>query len=189
MRPAGPFFGSGRSTITSPPIGGAAGGSYFRLDGDSLTPVIGGISVANGLAFSADGTTLYAGDSAKRRVDAYDLDEASGAISKERPFVSLEPGPFHVDGATIDASGGYWLALFGGGALRRYHADGTLDREVALPFSNPTKPAFGGPDLATLYVTSTKLPINPDAPGFKANGGLFALVPGERGVPETPFNG
>ena len=167
----------------------AAGGSYFRLDGDTLTPVVGGISVANGLAFSPDGTTLYAGDSAKRRVDAYDLDTATGAIRNERPFVSLELGPFHVDGATVDAAGGYWLALFGGSALHRYHANGTLDRAIALPFSNPTKPVFGGPDLATLYVTSTKLPSNRDTPGFDANGGLFALTPGERGVLDSPFKG
>jgi L-arabinonolactonase len=167
----------------------AAGGHYFRLDGEMLTPVIDGISVANGLAFSPDGTTLYAGDSGSRSVRAYDLDAATGAISNERPFVTLEPGAFHLDGAAIDSEGGYWLAMFGGGALRRYHADGALDREISLPFSNPTKPAFGGPELETLYVTSTQLALNREAPGFAANGGLFALTPGERGVPDTAFIG
>lgn len=167
----------------------AAGGAYFRLDGATLTPVIEGVAVANGLAFGIDGRTMYAGDSAKRRVDAYDVAPDTGTVSNERPFVTLEPGPFHVDGATVDTDGGYWLAVFGGGVLRRYRADGSLDREIALPFSNPTKPTFGGPDMATLYVTSTKLAINADAAGFAANGGLFALQPGERGVPDTLFDG
>lgn len=166
---------------------GAAGGSYYRLDGDMLTPVIGGIAVANGLAFSPDGHTMYAADNAKRKVEAFDLDPATGAISNGRTFLTLEPGHGHVDGATVDADGGYWLAIVGASELRRYRPDGTLDRAAALPFSNPTKPAFGGQDLATLYVTSTKMAINTTAPGFAANGGLFALQPGERGVAEVPL--
>ena len=60
---------------------------------------------------------------------------------------------------------------------------------VPLPFSNPTKPAFGGADLATLYVTSARMAINTDAPGYPNNGGIFALTPGERGVPEKPYAG
>ena len=60
---------------------------------------------------------------------------------------------------------------------------------MTLPFSNPTKPAFGGPDMATIYVTSTKMAINTDAPGFSNNGGIFAFQPGVRGIAETDFAG
>jgi L-arabinonolactonase len=164
----------------------AMGGCYFRLDGNTLTPVIANIAVANGLAFSPDGRTMYASDSASRKVEAFDLDPATGALSGRRRFLALEDScRGHIDGATVDAEGGYWLAVVGIAELRRYLPDGSLDRIVKLPFSNPTKPAFGGPDMATLYVTSTKMQINPDAPGFAANGGLFALQPGEYGIPET----
>jgi sugar lactone lactonase YvrE len=165
----------------------AAGGVWHRLDGNILTPVIDRIAVANGLAFSPDGRIMYAANSASRQVEAFDLDTRTGALSNRRVFLVLEPGRGHVDGATVDAEGGYWLAVVGVGELRRYRPDGTLDRTVQLPFSNPTKPAFGGPDLATLYVTSTRLPINPDLPGFERNGGLFALTPGEVGVADTPL--
>jgi L-arabinonolactonase len=171
----------------------AAGGSFFRLDGNTLTPVIGDIAIANGLAFSPDGTTLYAASSPWRKVRAYDLDPATGAISEGRDFVAIDgngsiPGGF-LDGATVDAQGGYWLAIVGYGQLRRFHPDGTLDRIVSLPFSNPTKPAFGGPDMRTLYVTSTKMMLNRDHPDNAANGGVFALTPGEIGVAEAPFAG
>ncbi|WP_162527118.1 SMP-30/gluconolactonase/LRE family protein [Sphingomonas solaris] len=166
----------------------AAGGAFHRLDGDRLTPVIDGIAVANGLAFSPDGRTMYAASTPSRKVEAFDLDPATGDISNRRTFLTLEPElKGHLDGATVDAEGGYWLTIVGVGQLRRYRPDGTLDRIVALPFSNPTKPAFGGPDMATLYVTSTKMAINSDAPGNDANGGLFALTPGEKGVAETPL--
>jgi sugar lactone lactonase YvrE len=167
----------------------AAAGSLFRLDGECLTPVVDSVAVANGMAVSPDGRTLYLADTPTRRIEAFDLDPACGTLSNRRTFLTLPMGHGYVDGATVDGEGGYWLAVVGAGELRRFHPDGSLDRAVPLPFSNPTKPAFGGPDLATLYVTSTRLGINPDAPGFEANGGLFALTPGERGVADTLLAG
>lgn len=168
----------------------AAGGHFYRLDGDRLTPVIDGIAVANGLAFSPDGRTMYAASSPARKVEAFDLDPDTGAISNRRTFLTLPPvaqDRAHIDGATVDAEGGYWYAAVGAGELRRHRPDGTLDRTVALPFSNPTKPAFGGEDLGTLFVTSTRMTINPGAPADPANGGLFQCRPGVAGVAETPF--
>ena len=87
----------------------------------------------------------------------------------------------------MDAEGGYWLAVVATGTVRRYWPDGTLDQTITLPCSNPTKPAFGGAALDTLYVTSTKMVIKSDAPGAEANGGLFAVKPGVRGIAESLF--
>lgn len=167
----------------------ASGGAICRLDGDKLTPVIEGIAVANGLAFSPDGRTIYASDSPKRTVEAYDLDPETGEVSNRRPFIELNEGEGFVDGATVDSEGGYWLANVGAGALRRYLPDGTLDRIVALPFTNPTKPAFGGQDLATLYVTSTRMAMPAVSEETAPNGPVYALKPGETGVAEVPFAG
>jgi sugar lactone lactonase YvrE len=167
----------------------AADAGYCRLDGDRLTLVVTGVHVANGLAFSPDGATMYAVTSPTRRVEAFDLAPASGELSNRRPFVMLGEGEGFADGATVDSKGGYWLANVAAGALRRYWPDGTLDRIVPLPFSNPTKPAFGGPDLATLFVTSTQMAIPPTMTPTAPNGPVYALEPGERGVPEVPFAG
>jgi L-arabinonolactonase len=165
----------------------AGGGAFFRLSGEQLIPEIPGINVANGLAFSPDGHTLYAADAPTRLVEAFDLDTATGHVSNRRPFLTLKDGEGYPDGATVDAEGGYWLACVGAGALRRYLPDGSLDRVVGLPFSNPTKPAFGGQDLNTLFVTSTKMKFAPD--GTTENGGLFALTPGMKGIQEPLFAG
>lgn len=167
----------------------AKGGKWFRLDGDRLTPMIAGIAVANGLAFSPDGCTMYAADAPSRRVDAWDLDPSTGNLSNRRVFLQLAEGEGFVDGATVDSKGGYWLANVAAGRLRRYLPDGTLDRIIELPFSNPTKPAFGGPGLATLYVTSTKIAMPRFMSPTLQNGPVFALTPGEHGVPEVPFAG
>lgn len=166
----------------------AAGGHFYRLDGDTLTPVVDGIAVANGLAFSPDGRTMYAASSPSRKIDALDLDPATGAVSNRRTFIQFGPEEKgFLDGATVDAEGGYWLAMVGIGEVRRYRPDGSLDRTIVMPCTNPTKPGFGGPDLATLYVTSTRMKIQTDRSGEDRNGGLYAIVPGERGVPEVPL--
>jgi len=167
----------------------AKGACWFRLDGDRLTPVIEGIAVANGLAFSPDGRTMYTSDSPTRSVHAYDLDPETGALSTGRTFLQLRDGEGFVDGATVDSEGGYWLANVGAGRLRRYLPDGTLDRIVELPFTNPTKPAFGGPGLKTLYVTSTKMQMAAFKEPKMENGPVFCLEPGEHGVAEALFAG
>jgi L-arabinonolactonase len=167
----------------------AAGGSWFRLDGNALLPVIEGVSVSNGLAFSPDGLTLYCANTPSRSVEAFDLEPATGELSNRRLLLTLAPGDGHIDGATVDAEGGYWLAVVATGTVRRYRPDGSLDRTIALPCSNPTKPAFGGADMETLYVTSTKLVIKTDAPGADSNGGLFAVQSGCSGIEDSLFIG
>jgi L-arabinonolactonase len=166
---------------------GAAGGAWFRLDGNVLTPVISGVSVSNGLAFSPDGRTLYCANTPSRSVEAFDLEPETGDLSNRRLFLTLAPGDGHIDGATVDAEGGYWLAVVATGTVRRYRPDGSLDQTIALPCSNPTKPTFGGADMETLYITSTKLVIKDAAPGAATNGGLFAVLSGFSGNEDSLF--
>jgi len=159
------------------------GGSFFRLDGTELTPVMDGISCANGLAFSPDGDSLYFTDSPTSRCERWSLDPRTGAIGDRQTFFELAPGEGFVDGATVDREGGYWASIVYGSALRRYLPDGTLDLEVKLPFENPTKVAFGGDCLEMLYITTTVEGIGGNCSPL--NGGLFAFEPGVSGVPES----
>jgi L-arabinonolactonase len=159
----------------------AKGGAIFRLDGSHLEPMITDISVANSMAFHPNGQALFVSDSPTRLIEIFDMDPGTGDLSNRRPLVRLMDGEGFPDGATFDVDGGYWVAAVGAGALRCYSPDGILKRVVSLPFSNPTKPAFGGADLDILYVTSTQLSLGPHN---ALNGGLFALKAGVRGVPE-----
>ena len=89
------------------------------------------------------------------------------------------------DGLTVDAEGGIWVALWGGGAVHRYSAGGRLAEHLTLPASQVTSCCFGGPDLETLYVTSAAR----GAEHEPLAGSLFACRPGVRGLPATPFAG
>ena len=60
------------------------------------------------------------------------------------------------DGLTVDAEGGIWVALYGGGAVRRYLPNGVLDVIVTLPVTQVTSCVFGGADLDELYMTTSR---------------------------------
>ena len=68
--------------------------------------------------------------------------------------------------------------------------DGSIERIVEMPCPNPTSVAFGGPDLATLYVTSSRLTLSAEQlTQWPLSGSLFAITPGVRGLPEDKFLG
>ena len=108
----------------------------------------------NGMAWSADGKTFFLSHSNKRQIIAFDYEIDGGRLSRRRIFATIPEADGIPDGAAIDSEGGYWSALHGGSLLRRFHADGTVDHDVALPVSQPTMPAFAEESLRTLYVTS-----------------------------------
>ncbi len=158
----------------------------YRLDGAGLTPIASDITVSNGLAFSPDGRTMYLADTTVATVYAFDYDTATGTPSNRRVFIRFDKG--RPDGAEVDSNGGYWIALLMKGVIARYRPDGTLDFEIPVPVLQPTKVAFGGPDLATLYLTTASYRHIPgDQPIGEQAGGLFAIDTGYRGIEEPRF--
>jgi sugar lactone lactonase YvrE len=144
--------------------------------------------VANSLAFSPDGQTLYFTDTPTNVIRCADYDAGAARVTNLRDFVTLGPGDGHPDGSIVDADGCLWNAAWGGACVRRFTPDGRLDRVVEIPAKNPTCPAFGGGDLATLYVTSSRQQHTADELSAAPQaGGLFAVAPGVRGIAETPF--
>ena len=90
----------------------------------------------------------------------------------------------------MDAEGGVWNAEWEGHRVVRMAPDGAIDRVVDVPVWKPTCCAFGGPNLDTLFITTSRLMSDEQALEKEPeSGGLFALQPGVRGVIDTPFNG
>lgn len=166
-------------------------GRLYRLDADGgLHERRGGITVPNALCFSPDGRTMYFADSPTRRILAFDYDPETGEPANERVFAEVPEGGGAPDGATVDAEGFLWNAQFGGGCVTRYDPDGKVERRLAVPARQVTSCAFGGPELATLYVTTATLRYDRAALEREPlAGALFACEPGARGLPEMPFGG
>jgi len=130
--------------------------ALYRLDLGATTPVrvIGGVTVSNGPAWSPDGTTMYYVDSPTRRVDTFSYDPRTGTLGDRAAFVQFPPEWGFPDGICVDAAGGVWVACWGGHAVRRFTADGVLERVVEVPTARVTSCAFAGADLDLLVITT-----------------------------------
>ena len=178
-------------SMRDPPEPSAPTGTLYRFDlTRGCVPMVGGLYVANGLAFSPDGRILYHSDSfpAVRSIWRWDLDVVSGAIANRRVFVDTHGMPGRPDGGAVDADGCYWSASSDGWELVRFTPAGEVDRRIPLPVAKPSMLAFGGARLDTIYVTSIR-PANADLSKQPLAGSLFAVEAGLSGLPEPLFAG
>lgn len=165
-------------------------GALWRLEaGHAPALMEDGLIVGNGIAWSADDRVMYVADTMAGSVWKYDFDVATGDIADRRLFISTAHIRGSVDGATVDADGCYWAALFRGGAVAQFDPDGKLMRHVRLPVSNPTMCAFGGPDLDVLYVTSASRFLDDAQRRAQPLAGHVFAIQGldVRGIPEPRF--
>ncbi|KES04735.1 calcium-binding protein [Streptomyces toyocaensis] len=163
------------------------GGSLSRVDGDGTVKVLlDGVAVSNGVGWSPDGRLMYYVDSPTRRVDVFDVGEADGRIGNRRAVVAIEDGAGFPDGLCVDADGCVWVALWDGGAVRRYTPAGDLDREIRLPVPRVTACAFGGPGLTDLYITTARVGLTSPHP---LAGSLLVVPSAGKGFPQPPFAG
>lgn len=188
--PAGRFW---VGSMDLPSGSGRAAGHLNRIDpGGTVTAVRTGVAVSNGLAFSPSGHVMYWADSAQGVVWSFDYDIDTGTPHNEQVFLDFTGSdlPGKPDGACVDETGCYWVACVYGWSLLRATPEGEVDRIIELPIERPTMPAFGGADLDTIYLTSLSREGSiPLAPGQPRAGGLFALDPGVKGIPEPYFAG
>lgn len=163
-------------------------GAFYRFDPDGeISVILTGVTISNGIAWSADGQRMFYIDTPTQRVDVFDYDPAAGLLSGRRPVVHIDPSQGAPDGMALDAEGGIWVALFNGHAVHRYREDGTLDEVIDLPVSQVTSCAFGGPDLDQLYITTSRENL---PPGEQPQAGaVFHAAPGVRGLPVGTFAG
>ncbi len=168
--------------------GGFGAGTLYSLGEDhGVSTLLTGITVSNGLHFSPAGDTAFFADTPTGRIDALGYDVAAGRFTDRRTFAVVEQALGMPDGLAIDAEGGIWAALYGGGAVARFDASGRLSEHVTLPVTNVTACAFGGPDLSTLFITTTRENL-PEGSEPRA-GALFAVEPGVTGAPLPMFAG
>lgn len=165
---------------------GFPGGHLFRIDVDGhVETFIEGVATSNGLAFSPDNQTMYWTDTQEQVVWKFDYDVASGSAVNRRMFFDCGFLPGKPDGACVDAEGCYWSACVYGWAIARITPDGRLDTLVELPVEKPSMPAFVGPGLDTLAVTSISSGgRRPASPGQPDAGALLLLDVGVTGLPE-----
>ena len=166
-------------------------GGLFRLDRDlSLHRLDSGIHFSNGPCWAPDGRTFYFSDSWINTVYAYDYDIEAGTVSGKRTFADTSELGGLPDGATVDADGLYWAAIFRSGKVVAYRPDGKLERVIDLPVKLVSSVAFGGAALDQLYVTTmARASTEVDQSGWGLQAGSLFVIEGAgaRGRPEYRF--
>lgn len=183
--PDGAFWvGSIEETPERAPVG-----SLYRVSADGRCRRIStGYRVSNGLAWSADGRSMFHADSRGPTIDRWDFDPATGMVGSRTAIRTLTDRLGRPDGGACDVAGGYWSAGVSAGCLNRFDFEGQLVQRIDLPEPRPTMPCFAGPDMQTLFVTTashgleaTALARHPDA------GRLLMLRVDVAGVPVNRF--
>lgn len=191
--PAGRFI---VGTMFEDTKAGKTVGSLHRIDASGEHEVLRtGVGTANGLGFDPDRNRMYFADTPTLSVICWHYDLDTGERTDERQFFDYETVDGKPDGACVDSDGCYWSASVYGWAVTRITPDGTVDRRIELPVAKPSMPAFGGPDLDTLFVTTIgaggTVPSEPGRNGVEP-GALLAVDLSAEGITgrlDAPFAG
>lgn len=165
-------------------------GKLYHL-GSDLTPVEAdeGYIVANGPAFSPDGTKLYINETMKGEIFVCDLDPSSGRLSNKTLFAQLPEGDGLPDGICVDSDGGLWVAVVTGGKVRRYLPNGEIDAEIDVPSPTVTSVGFGGRENRTLFITTGTILMDDETLArHPLSGSLFCVDVPQRGLETPAFN-
>ena len=195
--PAGNRFNDGKCDARGRFWGGtmdfaciAPTGAFYAYGADgSCTRQALGFAVTNGPAWSLDGRTMYFNDTVNGVVHAWDFDVETGALSRRREWLRFGAGDGLPDGMTTDAAGRLWIAHWGGACVTCHDpASGAELQRVALPASQITNVAFGGPDMRTMFISSARGGLAPEQlQAEPLAGGVFAIELDTPGLPATPF--
>jgi sugar lactone lactonase YvrE len=172
--------------------------ALYRLgDEGEIRTMLSGVALANGFDWSPDGHTLYFIDTLRCQIEAY---EVSQMQQPPRVVVRFETGAGGGNGLTVDADGCLWVALTGGGEVRRYTQEGKLLQTVSISVPGATSCTFAGVDLEELMITSRsgRMPEIARSVGVSEAcmeshgpdaGALFSCHPGVRGRTANAFAG
>jgi sugar lactone lactonase YvrE len=183
VSPGGHFLAGTMDRHGSRPLG-----SLYILKADAgVSVILDPVTISNGLAWDADGTTLYYIDTPTHRIDAFNFDQETGELSNRRVVAEIaDSGP---DGMAIDAEGYLWVACWGGSRVDRIDpADGRRTATVRVPTSHVSSVAFGGPSLEDLYITTAREGLSSAERAAEPHAGdLFVARPGVTGLAPDRF--
>ena len=176
---ADPFGGFWIGTMGKAAETGAA--SIYRYYRGVLRKIVDGITIPNAICFAPDGACAYFADTAPGIVWKQPLDAHGWPDGDRSVFIDHGPGA-GPDGAVVDRQGRLWNAHWGHFKLSVYDPSGALLEDHRLPCRQPSCPAFGGPELNQLYVTSAREHLGEDA--GPADGLTYVLPLSAEGQPE-----
>lgn len=166
-------------------------GSLYQVAVDgAVRELLTGVTVSNGIDISEDGRTLYYVDSAAGGVTAFQRNPETGDLRHPQRLVEVPTADGVPDGLTLDAEGCLWVAVWGAGQVRRFSPEGILIGAVEVPAQQVSSVAFGGSDLAQLFITTARVGLDQvELAGSPRAGDVFWCDSGTTGRPAPRFQG
>lgn len=151
---ADPFGGFWIGTMGKRAEAGA--GAIYRYYRGELRQLFGGITIPNSISFPAGGAFAHFSDTVTGRVMRVALDGEGWPKGTPETFLDLTAQGLNPDGAVVDANGVLWLAQWGAGRVAAYAPDGSFLRAIEFGAPHTSCPAFAGPNLSALIVTTAQ---------------------------------
>jgi sugar lactone lactonase YvrE len=164
-------------------------GTLYAFHGGTVTRLLDGVRISNGLAWSPDYKTFYYIDTPTREVQAFDYDLSTGQIANPRVAITVPESLGWPDGMTSDIEGNLWIAMWGGACITHWNPHtGQLLEQIPLPAKNVTSCAFGGDNLNELYLTSARVGLeHADLTAYRHSGSLMRVGTRVQGMPTFEF--
>ncbi|MEO1249569.1 MAG: SMP-30/gluconolactonase/LRE family protein [Pseudomonadota bacterium] len=168
---------------------GIGAGTIYRFRKGELRVLYENITVPNAMCFSPDGSVAYVADSRERLIKRQPVDAEGWPAGDPEPFFKLDHPSAVPDGAIVDSEGHLWCALYRGSAVIRISPQGQEVGRVVLPVPQATCPAFGGPDLKTIFVTSARQNMEQEAlDAAPLSGSILAFDIDVPGLPDPTIS-
>lgn len=163
----------------------AGAGAIYALHRGEISRLFAGVTIPNAICFSPDGALGYFADTARNVLHRVALDPATGLPTGVPQILVQHRGVGGLDGAVVDADGLIWNARWGGGCVDVYSPRGEHLRCLQVPARQASCPAFVGPDLSRLLVTSAWQDMDEAARAKDPeHGRTFLMEVAARGRPE-----
>jgi len=159
-------------------------GSVYQYRSGRMELLFDRVTIPNSICFSPDGGTAYFTDTPTRRILKRPIDRDTGLPAGDWSlFAEVDRG--YPDGSVVDSEGYLWNARWEGNCVVRHAPDGSVDCIIDVPTSRVTCPAFGGPGLKTLYITTAREHMTPEELAADVHAGsVFAVDVDVAGLPE-----
>jgi sugar lactone lactonase YvrE len=164
----------------------ANAGAIYRFYRGELRLLFPEITISNSICSAPCRRKVYFTDSVEKIIKRVAVDNEGWPVGEPDDFIDLSGESFAPDGAICDAAGRLWSAQWGAKRVAVYSDQGELLETYPLPASQATCPAFGGPDLSTLYVTTAGSHLPDELQGSEPRAGNVFAIRG-LGPGQAPF--
>lgn len=139
--------------------------------------------LVTGMQWSDDGSRMWFMDSRQSSILTCEY-SAYGEMANVQPFVRGVRG----EGLARDSAGGFWTSSDGGGKVARWDESGRQTLEFPVPVKRVTSVAFGGAELSTLFIATSRAGLSAaEVDAAPLSGAIFGMETATHGFPTRPF--